>query len=170
MKALNAFVAAIIFFFSLPLIGQNQSASAPSACGDLQVTMTVTLDRSRHAVAQPEPGKALIYFINDTGLLEGTLGYAVIRIGIDGRWVGANKGSSYFSVLVDPGEHHLCAGDQAGVFKERPVLAHFTAEPGKVYFYWTRMLDYNLDLGPVDSDEAAYRIGQFQLATAQAKK
>lgn len=136
--------------------------------------MAVKLDDSQQPPEQPQPGMAQIYFIQDTGLTI-TLAYPTTKIGIDGKWVGANKKDSYFAVFVTPGEHHLCAAIQSSIVRNNIELAHFTAEAGKVYFYRTRIiasrdgLDY-LGFLPVDSDQAAYLIASDPLATAHARK
>jgi hypothetical protein len=179
MKALSVFAAVLIV--SAPLFSQTQPASVPAACGDLKVSMAIKLDDAEHTIAQPAPGKALIYFIQDTGLL-GHINLPMIKIGIDGDWVGANKGDSYFSVPVAPGQHHLCAAVQGGVIFGYPrmtfkpvTLARFTSEAGMVYFYRTKLtfsdaqLEY-LDLEPIDIDEAKYLISSYPLATAHARK
>jgi hypothetical protein len=93
-------------------------------------------------------------------------------IGIDGSWVGAYKYNSYLSMSVDPGEHHVCANVQtAFAAASVTVLAHFTAEPGKVYYFRTRFLGGiistsqgqapYLGLDQPDSDEAKYLIGMY---------
>jgi hypothetical protein len=174
MNALKVFVAAIVSSFSIPLIGQNQLGPIPSACGDLQASMAVNLDHSQHTVVQPEPEKALVYFIQDTGELS-TLAYPTTKIGIDGKWVGANKKDSYFAVAVEPGEHHLCAVVQSSFVHGGPELTHFSAEAGKVYYFRTRIFfaektaEY-FSLIPADSDEARYLIESYPLATAHARK
>src|ERR1019366_9119074 len=33
---------------------------------------------------------------------------ALTKVGLDGAWVGANQGSSYFFFATTSGEHHLC--------------------------------------------------------------
>ena len=182
MKVLRVLIAVVLC--SSPLLFAQQDrlhlGPVPAACGDLDQSMVVQLDNSQHAIAQPETGKALVYFIQDTGMLLGARGYPTMRFGVDGKWVGANKRDSYFSIAIAPGEHHLCAALQSGLLtgnlnKRRVTLAHFTAEAGKVYFYRTKLtfsditLEY-LDLSPADSDEARYLIETFPLSTAHAKK
>ena len=61
-----------------------------------------------------------------------------VRYGVDGAWVGANKGNSYFAVTVDPGVHHLCVSWQSAlrqIEEEHVRMAIFTAEAGKVYYF-----------------------------------
>lgn len=144
------------------------------ACGNRDVSMAVKLDDSQHAIAQPDPRRALIYFIQDTGQ-GGTLVYPTTKIGVDGKWVGANKKNSYFAVAVAPGEHHLCAEIQSSFVGAEVEFAHLTTEPGKIYYFRTRILfaertaEY-FSLAPVDSDEAKYQIASYPLATAHARK
>ncbi len=140
----------------------------PSSCGPKGASFNVKLDKSQHSLAEPESGKARIYFIREAfgGSSE------PIMFGIDGAWAGASRGSSYFSVSVDPGERHLCAashyynreGDQLAV-----VLAHLQAEAGKTYFY--RMRDYlYLQIDSIDSDEGKYLLAFYPLSVSSPKK
>jgi hypothetical protein len=129
----------------------------------------VTLDKSPHGVAQPEPGKALVYFIQDRGAHSFGIGGSVeALIGLDGAWVGANRNNSYFAVSVKPGEHHACA-DLHSV-----ELAHFNAEAGKVYYFRVRAVGTRygvyLFLDSVNSDEAKYLIATFPQSMSQPKK
>lgn len=167
MKALIA----ALFLFALPLLAQNQSTAPAAACGSLQVSMAVKLDSSQHMLQQPQPGKALIYFIHDAGRDAGFT-YPSTRIGMDGKWVSANKNSSWFSLPLEPGEHHLCAAIQYPFTATVVALAHINAEAGQVYFYRTTYLSGTayLDLQPIDSDEGAYLIASFPLARAHARK
>jgi Protein of unknown function (DUF2846) len=172
LKVLSLFVA--VALFAAPLFSQTQLASALAACGESTVSMAVNLDDKQHALAQPETGKALIYFIQDIGQA-GTLAYPTTKIGIDGKWVGANKKNSWFAVAVDPGEHHLCAEIQSSFVAPEAELAHLTAEAGKVYYFRTRIIfaertaEY-FSLAPVDSDEANFQIAAYPQATAKARK
>jgi hypothetical protein len=172
MKALHVFVAAIVVSF--PLLSQSQLGPVPTACGALPVSMAVSLDDTQHSLAQPEPGKALIYFVQDAGE-GGTLAYPTTKIGIDGTWVGANKKNSYFVVAIAPGEHHLCAAIQSSFASGMPEFAHLAVEAGKVYYFRTRIIfaertsEY-FSLVPVDSDEGKFLIQSYPLAKAHARK
>ncbi len=173
MKALRALLP--YAGLCLPLIAPSRvPAIPPPACGNLDVSMAVKLDDSQHAIAQPEPGKALIYFIQDTGQAM-NIAYPTTKIGIDGTWVGANKKDSWFAVAVDPGEHHLCAQIQSSFAPAESELAHLTVEAGNVYYFRTRIIfaertaEY-FSLAPVDSDEAAFMISSFPQATARVRK
>jgi hypothetical protein len=106
--------AVIAFFVTLASASaQNTSGSLPAACGPIDASFNVRLDESQRALAQPEPGKALIYFIYDSGAASDVFPPTEpMMLGIDGVWVGANRGNSYFAVSVSPGEHHMCAASR----------------------------------------------------------
>src|ERR1700691_5978154 len=95
MKA--AFITLLLVSSALAQVPSNGVASA---CGPGDASFAVKLDKTQHTLTQPDSGKALVYFIQENG---------TARIGLDGTWVGANKNNSYFSVPVEPGEHHVCA-------------------------------------------------------------
>ena len=124
----------------------------------------------------PETGKARIYLIHEAGIpfSRATLGYPTSKFAIDGAWVGADHGVSYFSVSVDPGEHHLCATLQSSLVDDRVEVAHFTAEAGGVYFYRTRLVLSGsvelLELQSIDSDQGHYLAASFPSSTSTAKK
>ncbi|MGA8739907.1 MAG: hypothetical protein WB561_01825, partial [Terracidiphilus sp.] len=133
----------------------------------------VKVDDTQHTLVPPEAGMARIYFIHEDGFLtEVPLGYPTSKFAIDGAWVGADRGNSYFSAAVDPGEHHLCATLQSSI--ERRELVHFVAEEGKVYYYRTRLVLSGsvelLELESIDSDQGQYLVGLFPLSISKLKK
>jgi hypothetical protein len=166
-------IALFALFFATSALAQDPSAVAGAACGPSNVDFKVKLDDNQHTLVQPEPGKARIYFIQNfnTDMLNP---YTTTRLGIDGEWVGANKHNSYFSVSIEPGDHHLCASVWYSRVDQHVVLAHLTAEPGKVYYYRlgiieTRSLsDWKLE--PIDSDEAMFLVSSFPLSVSTPKK
>jgi hypothetical protein len=153
--------------------GQNRLASA---CGSQETSYKVKLDRSQHGPLPPQAGKALVYFIHDDGSGVGGAGLAspTIRYAVDGAWVGANHGESWFAVAVTPGERHFCSAIQSALLDERVELAHITAEAGKSYYFRTQLLTSRsielLELQQIDSDEAGYLYSEYPMATATAKK
>ena len=154
---------------------QSQSGSAtPAACASRNSNFDVKLDQSQHTLLPPEQGKARVYFIQDLGPLP-CIACLITKIGLDGTWVGAIQHNSYFSVSVAAGEHHLCANPQSRFAAVNRVvaLAHFTAEPGKVYYFRTRTVGDRdnpmFDLDPVDSDQAEYLIAAFPLSVSHPK-
>jgi len=145
----------------------------PAACGPDNVSFKVKTDNSQHTLAQPDPGKARVYFIHDAGT-GSTVGYPTVKLAMGGAWLGANHGNSYFSVSVEPGEHHLCVTLQSSLYGQRVELAHFTAEAGKVYYYRTRLVTSRsvelLELDPADNDQGKYLVGTFPLSISTPKK
>jgi len=106
-------------------------------CGDKKIKWDVTTDRSKHPIATAEPGKALVYFLQDDTNFRATP-RPTTRFGLNGSWVGATQANAYFYVSVDPGEQHLCARWQLGAQAGHTAAAdHFLAEADKSYFLWS---------------------------------
>jgi hypothetical protein len=159
-------------------LAQGTSLQIAPSCGTKDVKFDVRLDKSRPTLQQTESGKATIYFIQDDGPWGKHQAY-VLRIALDGAWVGAYKKNSYFTVSVKPGVHHICANVQSNYsIGSLIALAHFMAESGGTYYFRTRFLSgMNLadipsyvDLNPLDSDEAKYLITYYPLSVWSAKK
>ncbi|MGB9405968.1 MAG: DUF2846 domain-containing protein [Terracidiphilus sp.] len=168
-------IALFLLLFAASAFAQNSSSALPAACGLDKVIFKVTLDDTQHTLAQPDAGKALVYFIQDDGPW-GNHQHYTLKIGLDGAWVGAYKANSEFTVSLAPGEHHICANVQSdSSLGDLISLAHFSAEAGKVYFFRTRFLAGIpgaqvpfLVLDPVDSDEAKYLIATYPLSVWKA--
>jgi len=114
---------------------QASASTWPDACGKDSTQFKVKTSKKQAELVAPEAGKALIIF---TESVNGDFASEpVARFGIDGSWVGANKGASYFAVSVAPGEHHLCAVRQSGAKSDRVNVGEATvkAEAGNVYYY-----------------------------------
>ncbi len=160
MKALKVFVAVLVLSCARP--SQSQPSPVPFDCAQPREDVAVRLDSSQHTIQQPEPGKALIYFIQDT---DQPVFFAdpSASVGIDGKWVGASTNGSYFVVAVEPGWHSLCTGDME--------FDHLVAEPGMVYYFRVRpfLSDSGsefITLVPIDSEEASNLIAIYPRATA----
>src|ERR1700683_5603071 len=163
----------LILFLAASAFGQTAPVGSTAACGRDNVNFKVKLDDSAHMLAQPEAGKARVYFFHDAGT-NNTLGYPTVKIAMDGAWVGAQHGNSYFSESVEPGEHHVCVMLQSSVVAQRFELAHFTAEAGKTYYYRTRLVmsrtEVLLQLDVIDSDQGEYLVATFPMAISTPKK
>jgi hypothetical protein len=127
--------------------------------------------------------KALVYVIADGN-------FQTTRVGLDGAWAGATQGDSRLWFLVELGEHHLCADWQPsrtrtmlGASSNKVIsLTSFTAEAGKVYYFRARFsaswvptgvggININqLDLEPVNTDEAQFLIASYPLRPLRLKK
>jgi hypothetical protein len=167
--------ALIVMLLAVSAFAQQESGALAAACGPKRTSFNVKLDESQHTLAQPEPGKAMVYFVQDIGKASCLEGCMTTKIGLDGAWVGADQHNSYFSVSVEPGEHHVCANPQShlGWLSRIVALAHFTAEAGKVYYFRTRGTmgteQVLFDLDPIDSDQAKYLISAYPLSVSHPK-
>src|ERR1700723_4603040 len=76
-------IIVLAMLLTVPPFAQTSPAAATASCGPENVTFNVKLDESQHALSQPEPGRALIYFIQE----KGSDTFAVTTgIGLDGAW------------------------------------------------------------------------------------
>lgn len=119
----------------LMLTGIARAQMWPAGCGKDDVQFKVKTDKKQPVRSSPEAGKAQIIFVE---AVKGPFGTAPIaRFGVDGAWVGADRGTSYFVVSVDPGEHQLCASRQSAARSEKQDVGKATvhAEAGQVYYY-----------------------------------
>ncbi|MGD0270683.1 MAG: DUF2846 domain-containing protein [Candidatus Sulfotelmatobacter sp.] len=164
-------IAFIALLLATSAFAQGPSGGATSACGPKDASFDVKLDSAQHTLTQPEPGKALVYFIQEKGPDSFA---ATTKVGLDGAWVGANKNDSYFAVPVEPGEHHVCENMQS--FRGHLLgLVHFTAEAGKNYYFGAQIIfgeesKPHLFLAAADSDQATYLIESFPLSVSTPKK
>ena len=166
-------VFALVMLFAASAFAQSPSDASTAACGPENVSFKVKLDESPHALTPPDQGKARVYFFHDAGT-GSTIGYPTVKLAMDGAWVGANHGNSYFSLSVEPGEHHVCADLQTSIYDNRTEFAHFRAEAGKVYYYRTRLVMSRavelLELDPIDSDQGRYLISYYPLSISHPRK
>ena len=164
-----------LLLFATPAFAQDQSPtpSAGGGCGPAEAYFDVRASDKQHPVGSPESGKALVYIFED--IERGP----TMRVGLDGNWVGANKGKSYFYFSVEPGEHQLCTNWQSGTFKKaaRHIGSAMTlnAEAGKTYYLRTQVYersehDHNVKLEPVETAEGQFLITASAFSTFHAKK
>lgn len=159
------------------LFAQDKAAIAKTtaACGPDNVKFDV-----KHPEALPSPpgaetGKSLIYVIAQENAICGDACHTTTKIGLDGSWIGANQGNSYFSFVVPPGEHHLCVKWQSRFSSANQVaaLAGFTAEAGKTYYFRARFTSSKfqgyLDLDPINDDQAKFFVASYPLSIPHAK-
>jgi hypothetical protein len=162
----------VLTIVAMSAMAQDKSAAFEKACGPEKTQFEVKRAKSQHPLRETEPGKARVYFIQDLGIAT-CVNCVTVRIGMDGTWVGANQRNSYFSVSVEPGEHHLCAIPQESHLQRLVGLAHFTAEAGKTYYFRERMIGEQeqavFDFGPIDSDQAEYFIDTYPLSVSYPK-
>jgi len=113
----------------------------------------------QHPVAPSDASKALVYVFED--MEHGP----TMRVGLDGAWIGANKGKSYFFFSVTPAIIRSARiGNRVPSRKRRsasvrPSLSKRKA--GKVYYLRTQVYerseqDRNVKLEPVESAKANF--------------
>ncbi|MGC2182968.1 MAG: hypothetical protein WA637_06805, partial [Terriglobales bacterium] len=100
-------------------------------------------------------------------------------VGLDGSWVGANHGKSYFFVTVDPGEHAACTDWQSShkIYSRQSAAVSFNAEAGKVYYIRTTVVEITarhrnpgMKLELIDGAEGQLLISSSALSTTHPKK
>jgi hypothetical protein len=173
IRSNNMRIIVLALLAALPAFAQKRPDRIAPACGPNSVSFSAR-EGAPQPLVQPDPAKAYVYFIQDKGP-DGDSQHYTIKIGLDGAWVGAYKDNSYFTVPVQPGVHHICANVQSSFIPGLTVaLAHFTAQPGQVYYFRTRFLlgkSYPfLELDRPDSDQAAYLIDSYPYSLWRAKK
>jgi hypothetical protein len=172
-------VSAMVMLFSIHARAADNSGPGAPGCGVDSAKFAVDTDTGAEAT-KPEPGKALVYFIEDDSNF-GSFPKPTTRMGVDGKWVGATHGNSYMAFVVDPGEHHLCASWQFGVILGKGKMAsaaHFTAEAGGVYYFQVKntfLLGQSsaltdMSLKPLDSDEGQLLANKYAVSVSKAKK
>lgn len=174
----------------LPAFGQRTAASSPeavAACGPANVRFDVKKDDAQPT--SPPARRALVYLIQDT-LQSSEERFLLtsankVRIGVDGKWVGATQNQTYLSFIVDPGVHHLCASYQGeedhrissrGEFGNQDgiILHRLNLEPGRSYYfhisYAMNGTSYGLTfLDEVDEDEGRFLVQTTAHATSHPK-
>ncbi|MGB6961310.1 MAG: DUF2846 domain-containing protein [Candidatus Acidiferrum sp.] len=153
------------FIAAWPVRAQDQAAAG---CGPSQVLFDVKTDDTKHPEGQSENGKALVYFFVDY------ITAPTMRVGVDGSWVGANEGKSYFYFTVEPGEHNVCTEWQSSTFKKSSErigeALHLTVETGKTYYLRLNFSYQRMNLELTDIAEAHFLMGSSLYSTSKLKK
>ncbi len=162
------FAAVLFVVFASPAFAQDQAAAARAAagCGPDQVSFDVKTDKKQHPAPQAVEQSNSV-----------NIGTVTTRVGLDGAWVGAIHGKSYFFFSVDPGSHRVCAAWQSN-FKRLSKLgsaADLTAEAGQVYYLRVRVDERpehrpDVKMEHIDTAEAQLLISSSSFSTSQPKK
>jgi len=145
----------------------------PDGCGDDAVNYDAKLEKDAPAFTPPASGKAMIVFVETMPGEQRT--QTTTRFGVDGAWVGATKGDSYFTLTVEPGEHNLCASMQSAQSRMKKAFTHaasLTAEAGKVYYFEAQITIVplpSLDFSQLPEAEGKYRVKAWKFATSKPK-
>jgi len=149
------------------------ATTLPDSCGKPEAGFDVKTEKSAAAVA-PQPGQATLVFVQRNS---DCIGCSVVRVGLDGAWVGANKGNSYFSVAVQPGDHHVCAWWDAPLarMESRIGLTDLAASADQTYYFEIEVARYGdsgapfMKLKPISPDMGAFLTSRSSLSVATAK-
>ncbi len=172
--------ALMLFLLTSPAFAQGKltDTALTPACGPDNSKFEVKTTKSRRPAMQPDAGKALVVFVEDDSQFASHPA-PTTRAGLDGSWVGATHGDSYFTFSLDPGEHHLCASWQTSVILgqgHKTAAAHFTARAGEAYYFRVKntfVRDVGravISLKPLDSDEGILLTSKYSLSTFHPKK
>jgi hypothetical protein len=109
-----------------------QTASTPmdkkelrlKACGTEKVNYAAKTDKTQHPTPDAPADKALIYVIRSA-----MIGYKIdSKLAVNGKWMGVNRGKTYFFFTLEPGEHYFCSESE-----NQDYLA-LKVEAGKTYY------------------------------------
>jgi len=169
-----------VVLLSLPALAADPASTVAvvnAACGPDNVKFNVKSSRGSQPAPQPEPGKALVFVVEQYDRPANEFGKPTIRVGLDGAWVGANRSTSHLFFSVEPGELHLCSNWQSlpPWLRVQASLASLTAEPGQTYYFRTRVIEHDrsvftLDLEPINSDEGQMLVATSPLSDYRQKK
>lgn len=148
---------------------QVPARSAPAtvaACGVMSQKFSVKDGPAEALAGAPVPeGKAVVYLVED--IVQIPLNTPTLRVGMDGKWVGATRSRTYLRLEVDPGVHHLCVSVQGmAAYQLEDGITLRRLEPKAGETYYVRMRDVLSQNPPlvfvdaVDEDE-----GQLLLQT-----
>src|SRR6266404_1103969 len=139
MKTLTALLFLAFATISSAQNAPTETAAAPG-CGAENTKFDVKTDRSQHPFVKPEPGKALVYFLQDDAYFQ-SVPRPTTRFGLDGNWVGATQANAYFYVVND----HADGGRE----HQRPA---------------------GMKLSLLDSDEGQLLMSKFGFSTSRVRK
>lgn len=133
------------------------------ACGTESVNYKVSTDKKQHPTPEPPADRALIYVMRTT-----ILGYKIhSKLAVDGKWMGVNRGKTYFFFTLEPGEHFFCSEAE-----NQDYLA-LTVEAGKTYYLKQRvepgLWKARTDLAVIDEEKAKKELADVNLSVFTLK-
>jgi len=140
---LKLFAFFLCLFFAAAAMAKE--IELPDSCGDAKTKFEVTTHMSKTALPAPDAGKALIVFIQPKRQLA-CVGCSAQRYAMDGQWVGATQQDSYFTLQVEPGQHHFCS---TGPMPNEIAIRTYEVKAGMTYFLQARLITY----GPITEEE-----------------
>jgi hypothetical protein len=175
-ETMKAALVAVVFFATAAFAQETALVATQAACGPGEVQFNAEPAKELPP-AQPEAGKSLVYVVEVFDKAVNELSRPTLRVGVDGKWVGADRPQSYLAFSVEPGEHHLCTRWQSRLkrFSDKAAFALLAADPGKVYYFRARIIEgygsnFALDFAPVNEDEGKFLIASSAPSVSQPKK
>lgn len=171
----------IVLVLAGPAWAQEQTAESlpTTSCGPDKVEFDVKTDKKQHPTGRVEPGKALVYVFADERRDPNVsyIGGPIVRVGVDGAWMGATRYRSYFFFPVSAGGHWICAWWQSsplGIAKARLAMS-FRAGAGEAYYFRVvterrEKKEPGIRIEPLDSAEGALLIESSASSTSHPKK
>ncbi len=142
----------------------KQKELEQKACGPEGVKHSAETDKKQHPTPEAPPDKALIYIIRPT--MGGNK--VQTKLGVDGQWMGVNRGDNYFFFTLAPGEHYFCS--QA---ENRSVMA-LTVEAGKTYYLQQKIrmgwMKAGNNLALLNEAEGKEGLAKCHLSISEVKK
>jgi hypothetical protein len=127
---------ALLLCLSFTAIAMAKEIELPDSCGDDKTKFEVTTHKSTTALPAPDAGKALIVFVQPDRTFA-CMNCLAPRFAMDGQWVGATHSTSYFTLQVEPGQHHFCS---TGPFHNQIAIRTFEVKAGMTYFLQARSI------------------------------
>ena len=96
------------------------------------------------------------------------LGYKIhSKLAVDGKWMGVNRGATYFFFTLEPGEHYFCSEAE-----NQDYLA-LRVEAGKTYYLKQRVQPgvwkARTDLAVIDEEKAKKELADLNLSVFELK-
>ena len=185
LAAKAAFAISLIVFTSGGSFAQDSAQEAPDgkaqtrpsasekekkeelrvkACGTESVNFKASTDKDQHPTPDAPADKALVYVMRKT-----MLGHRIhSKLAVNGKWMGVNRGKTYFYFTLDPGEHFFCSESE-----NQDYLA-LTVEAGKTYYLKQRvemgMWKARTDLAVVDEAKGKKELADLNLSVFTLKE
>jgi hypothetical protein len=98
----------------------------------------------------------------------------IMRVGVDGRWVGAVRRNYYIRVVLPAGEHHLCVQWQSAfkTYTQKVAFDRFDSSANGQYYFLVRLLyPGGLQVERLNPDEAHFVFShqKYRLAVSRAR-
>ncbi len=142
---------------------QEKKELRAKACGTEKVDYKQKTDKAQHPTPEPSADKAMIYVLRTS-----MLGYKIAsKLAVDGKWMGVNRGKTYFYFSVDPGKRYFCSE------AENQDYLSLDVEAGKTYFLKQRvemgMWKARTDLVVVEEAKGREELKDVNLSTFELK-